>query len=85
MTDGAVLTACVRTSEVLPLKFVSPPYSAVIECEPAVSEEVEKVVCPVPSKVPLPMTLAPSLKSTLPVGVPEAGGLAATVAVKVTD
>jgi len=38
-----------------------------------------------PLKVPVPRVVAPSLKVTVPVGVPEPGDAAATVAVKVTD
>ena len=35
--------------------------------------------------MPVPSVLLPSLKVTVPVGVPEPGVLAVTVAVKVTD
>src|SRR5258708_33584649 len=40
-----------------------------MECGPGVSAEVAKLVCPPLSRVPLPITLAPSLKETVPVGV----------------
>ena len=38
-----------------------------------------------PDKVPVPSDATPSLKVTVPVGVPDAGDVAETVAVKVTD
>ena len=44
--------------------------------------EVAKVATPVPSSVEVPNSVAPSRKSTVPVGVPEPP---VTVAVKVTD
>jgi hypothetical protein len=52
-------------------------------CEPALSEEVVKVACPEALSVPVPSVVAPSLKVTVPLGVPPplAG---VTVAVKVT-
>jgi hypothetical protein len=67
---------------VLPLKFVSPLYTAVIECEPTVNADVLKVAEP-ELKVPVPKVVVPSLKVTVPVGVllPDVG---VTVAVKVT-
>ena len=43
-----------------------------------------KVAVP-PLSVPVPRMVAPSSKVTLPVGVPVAGLMAVTVAVKVTD
>lgn len=51
---------------------------------PTASENVENVAVP-PDTAPLPSVAAPSLKVTLPPGVPEAGDVAVTVAVKVTD
>jgi hypothetical protein len=48
------------------------------------SEAVEKVATP-PVSVPVPITVAPSRKLTVPVGVPAPGLTAATVAVSVTD
>ena len=38
-----------------------------------------------PDSVPVPSVVAPSLNVTVPVGVPEAGVVTDTVAVKVTD
>ncbi len=49
------------------------------------SDEVLKVATPDPFKVPVPSVAAPSLKVTVPVGVPEPGATAATVAMNVTD
>jgi len=54
-------------------------------CVLTLSELVLKVATPAPFNVPLPMIVAPSLKSTVPVGVPVPGATAVTVAVKVTD
>jgi len=56
---------------------------AVIECEPAVSVEVMRVATP-PDMVLVASGVAPSLKVTVPVGVPDPGATALTVAVKVT-
>ena len=54
--------------------------------EPATSRAlVANVAVPVPSSVPLPIFVAPSMKSTVPVGVPAPGETGATVAVNVTD
>ena len=76
-------TACVKTGEMLPVKFPLPGYTAVIECEPAASAEVVKVAWPLFNKW-VPRVVPPSLKVTLPAGtpVPEDGE---TVAVNVTD
>src|SRR5579863_7289054 len=49
------------------------------------SAEVLKDATPDPFRPIVPSGLAPSLKVTVPVGVPEPGSPAATVAVKVTD
>jgi hypothetical protein len=69
---------------VLVVKFVSPPYTAVIECGPTASALVLNVATP-PLSVPVPIVVRPSLNVTVPVGVPAPGVTAATVAVKVTD
>src|SRR2546425_10613937 len=53
-------------------------------CEPTASVLVTNVAWPEPSRVPVPRVLEPSLKVTVPVGVPAAGLFAVTVAVKVT-
>ena len=55
-----------------------------IECAAADSVEVTKVAVPL-LNAPVPNVVAPSLKVTVPVGTPEPGAAAATVAVKVTD
>jgi hypothetical protein len=69
---------------VLVLKFESPPYTAVIECDPTDSAEVEKDATP-PLSVPVPSVVMPSLKVTVPDGLPAPGLLTVTVAVNVTD
>jgi hypothetical protein len=69
---------------VLATKFVSPPYCAVSECVPTLSEEVANVATPLPFAKLAPSTVAPSKKVIVPVGVPEPGAIALTVAVSVT-
>ena len=54
-----------------------------MECEPTASTEVLRVADPELS-APVPRVLAPSLKVTVPVGVPAPGANAFTVAVNVT-
>ena len=44
-----------------------------------------KVAIPLPFRFPVPRTVKPSRNVTVPVGIPEPGMLAVTVAVKVTD
>src|SRR5947199_7882741 len=78
-------TVCVSLEEVLPLKFALPPYDALIEREPTASVLVANVAWPEPFRVPVPRVVEPSLKVTVPVGVPAPGLFAVTVAVKVTD
>ena len=56
-----------------------------MECDPSTNAEVVNVACPEPFSVPVPSVVVPSLNVTVPVGVPEPGEAAATVAVKVTD
>lgn len=81
-----VFTVCDRALEVLPVKFVSPPYTAVIECEATESKEVLKVATPEPFSGPVPNVFVPSLKVTVPVGVPVLPvELSVTVAVNVTE
>src|SRR5439155_1224321 len=77
-------TVCVSLEEVLPLKFASPPYDALIEWEPTASVLVTNVAWPEPFRVPVPRVLEPSLNVTVPVGVPAPLVFAFTVAVKVT-
>ncbi len=69
----------------LPPKFVSPPYTAVRECglPLMLSEEMLKVAVPLASETE-PSDVVPSIKVTLPVGVPAPDCTAETVAVKVT-
>ena len=55
-----------------------------MECAATDNVEVAKVAVPLLSG-PVPKVVAPSLKVTVPVGVPEPGADAVTVAVKVTD
>ena len=66
-------------------KFPSPPYIAVSVCAPTERTEVLNVATPDPLRVPVPSVVAPSLKETVPEGIPAPGATANTVAVKVTD
>lgn len=67
------------------MKFESPEYVAVKECEPATSEEVENVAWPAELIGTVVRVVEPSLKAMLPVGVPAPGATTLTVAVSVTD
>ncbi len=80
----ALFTVWVSVEEVLVLKLVSPPYTAVIERAPTESELVAKVAVPALS-VPVPKVAPASLKVTVPLGVPAPGETTLTVAVNVTD
>jgi hypothetical protein len=51
---------------------------------PTASDEVVKLALP-PESVAVPRVTAPSTKLTVPVGVPEAGATAVTVATNVAD
>jgi hypothetical protein len=66
------LTTCVTVFDVLVAKLLSPLYTALTECEPGASAEVEQVAVPVvigwaPQLV---MFVLPSLNATVPVGEP---------------
>jgi hypothetical protein len=56
----------------------------VIEFEPTLSAEEVMLTVPFESSVPIPSEFIPFRNSTVPVGVPEPGLMAVTVAVKVT-
>src|SRR5438046_909342 len=77
-------TVCVSFVEVLPLKFAALPYDVLSEWGPAASGPVTNVAWPEAVRVPVPSMLEPSLKVTVPVGVPAPLVFAFTVAVKVT-
>ena len=62
-------TVCNTLLDVLAVKFVSPPYTAVIVCVATVSALVGNVALPL-LRVPTPIDVLPSLKVTVPVGVP---------------
>ena len=78
----AWFTVCDTVLDVLVPKLVSPPYTAVIECEATESAAVANVATPDPFSVPVPRVVAPSLNVAVPVGVPP---VPVTVAVNVTD
>ena len=79
-----LFTVCVTVDEVLVVKLLSPPYTAVIVCAATLNELVLNVAWP-PLMVPVPIVAAPSLNVTVPVGVPAPAPVGVTVAVKVTD
>jgi hypothetical protein len=79
---SAALIVSEIAKDVLPTLSVSPPYTAVIECEPTLSEVVVNVAVPEFS-VPVPSDVVPSMNVTVPVGVPETRPF--TTAVNVTD
>ena len=76
-----VLIVCGSAAEVLPLKLLSPAYTAVMECVPTPKDEVENVAVPLTS-VPAPNVPPPSMKVTMLVGVPEPE---TTLAVNITE
>ena len=80
--DGRQLTTCVNTAEVLPAKFESPPYTAIIACDPSDNIDVVNVACPPEFSTSVPSVDDPSLKVTVPAGMPV--GVPATVALNVT-
>jgi hypothetical protein len=82
---AAEFTTCVSTGEVEPVKFVSPPYDAVIECEPVASADVLSIAWPDALRVPVPSEFAPSRKVTVPVGTVAFPVGPETVAVNITD
>jgi len=78
----ARLTAWLRPFDVAGAKLLSPPYEAIIVCDPALRATVLNLAWPEPFSAPVPSVDAPSEKVTVPVGTPPD---AVTVAVKVTD
>jgi hypothetical protein len=80
----ALFTVSLDAADVLVLKLLSPPYTAVIEWVPTASRAVVNVAWRAAFTVPVPRVVVPSKKVTVPVGVPAPGALAVTVAVNVT-
>lgn len=80
--DGLIF--CVIPDDVLPVKLGLSVYTDVIVWPPTESEDVVNVAWPAPSRAPVPIVLAPSLKATVPVGIPAPGDTTVTVAVNVT-
>ena len=77
-------TICVSTGLVLVSKLALPEYIAVMLCVPIASDGLASVAV-FPESVPVPRLVAPSKNITVPVLVPDAGDIAETVAVNVTD
>lgn len=81
---GAGLFTCsAKALDVLPAKFESPEYRAVIDCVPAASADVVSVATALAFKVPRPSSKPLSRNATVPVGVPLV--VLVTVAVNFTD
>ena len=79
-------TVCMNVADVLVKKFELPLYTATIECGLAGTERVATPLLPTPLTRATVVSVLPSmLKVTLPVGVPDPGGFAETVAVSVTS
>ena len=78
MVGVALFTVCVNTLEVAALKLESPPYEAVMECDPTAKAVVDNVAAP-PLSVPVPRVFTPSRNVTVPVAA------AGSVAVNVTE
>jgi hypothetical protein len=84
VAESDLLMVCVSDAEILAVKLLSPLYVAVILRTPTRRELVDNVAFPVLSTIRVPRLVVPSLKVTVPVGVPAPGGGTATVAVKAT-
>ena len=78
------MTVCANVEEVLVVKLTSALYTAGNECEATERTEVTKVATP-PLNVFVASELVPSLKVTVPVGVPAPAPDALTLAVNTTD
>src|SRR5438067_8978748 len=81
---GGSVTLNDSAADVLGAKLASPPYAAMIECDPTASVEVANVATPKAFSASDPSAVAPSLNITLPVGVPALPGSFDTVAVNMT-
>ena len=82
---AALFTVCVSAVEVLARKLASLLYTAVMECGDALAVSADVVNVAVPALSALdPNVVAPSLKVTVPVGVPP-NGPGTTLAVNFTD
>ena len=68
-------------ADVLPAKAFVAPYAAFTLCFPLLSVDVLKLAVPARSRVSVPNVVLPSVKFTVPVGVPPCGDV--TVAVNV--
>ena len=63
------MTVCVRAAEVVPEKFASPLYLAVIECEPVDKLDTDSCAALLET-VAVPKDVAPSRKVIVPVALP---------------
>ena len=82
---GAGTVTATAVGVVLPVKFVSPAYTAVRLWLPEASDDVLKVAVAAPFSVAVPSVVVPSKKVTVPVGVPTPGATTVTVVVRVTS
>ena len=79
-----MVMSCETPGDAEPEKLASPAYDTLMLCVPTVKDVSERVPFPFASRVAVPIGALPSLKLTLPVGIPEAPPAADTDAVKVT-
>jgi len=80
---ASLFTVWVKDVE-LAEKLASPPYAAVMRCDPIAKVEVLQLARPLASSDTVASAVEPSLKVTLDVGTPLPGEVAVTVAVNVT-
>ena len=73
-----LFTVCDTAPELLPVKFGSPPYTAVIECVPTPSV-LTVIVARLPLTPPVPSMFVPSLNVTVPVALPPNCGVTEVV------
>ena len=68
VVEATLLTSCVTVFDVDIALFMSPLYTAVIECEPTVSAEVVQPALPLLNVTAEQIAVTPSLNVTVPVG-----------------
>ena len=73
-----LFTVCDTAPELLPVKFESPIYAAVIECVPTASV-LTVIVATLPLTAAVPSVFAPSLNITVPVAFPPNCGVSDAV------
>jgi hypothetical protein len=82
VVTGLLFTTWLSGDELAASLFASPRYAATIECVPELRLEVVNEATELAFKLPLPISVDPSMKFTVPVGVVPVAE--ATLALKVT-